>query len=66
MSVNVTFAPSLTIDGTTGIDLQTDGLYNVTFNRSFPAGWSTICLPYATTVEALGGGTSASFHGIHR
>ena len=61
MSVNVTFAPSLTIDGTTGIDLQTDGLYNVTFNRSFPAGWSTICLPYATTVEALGAAQVQAF-----
>ena len=62
--VFVTFAPSLVIDGAQDAVTETDGLYNVTFNRAFPAGWSTICLPYATTVTALGAEQVQEFIGF--
>ena len=35
------------------------GVYNVNINRTFNAGWSTICLPFATTTSALGAGVKA-------
>lgn len=35
------------------------GVYNVKINRTFNAGWSTICLPFATTTSALGAGVKA-------
>lgn len=33
---------------------QTFSATNITLNRTFPAGWSTICLPFATTTETFG------------
>ena len=59
--INVTFAPSFTLNSSTSIDEETSNLYNVEFNRSFPAGWSTICLPFATTVKALGATQAQEF-----
>lgn len=54
MEVNVTFAPLLTANNETSIAANLNGLYNVTLDRKFTAGWSTVCLPFATTVTALG------------
>lgn len=59
--INVAFAPSFTLNSSTSIGEGTSNLYNVEFNRSFPAGWSTICLPFATTVEALGATQAQEF-----
>ena len=64
--VNVSFAPCLVIDNTQNAIVETDGLYNVTFNRTFPIGWSSICLPYATTVEALGAVQIQEFTGCEQ
>lgn len=66
MEVNVSFAPCLVIDNTQNAIVETDGLYNVTFNRTFPTGWSSICLPYATTVEALGAVQVQEFTGCEQ
>ena len=52
--IDVTFAPSLTANSETSIAANLNGLYNVTLDRKFAAGWSTVCLPFATTVTALG------------
>lgn len=57
----VYFSPELTINSETAVEDDLNGLYNVTINRSFPAGWSTICLPFATTVEALGATQAQEF-----
>ena len=32
---------------------------NITLNRTFPAGWSTICLPFATSTAAFGSDVKA-------
>lgn len=61
--VNVSFAPCLVIDNTQNAIVETDGLHNVTFNRTFPIGWSSICLPYATTTENLGAVQVQAFTG---
>lgn len=53
VNVYVTFAPALAVNSETNIANDLSGLYNVTIERSFPAGWSTICLPFETTVTAL-------------
>ena len=63
MEVNVSFAPCLIIDNTQDVTVETDGLYNITFNRLFPAGWSSICLPYVTTTENLGAVQVQAFTG---
>ena len=63
MEVNVSFAPCLVIDNTQNAIVETDGLHNVTFNRTFPIGWSSICLPYATTTENLGAVQVQAFTG---
>ena len=52
--IDVTFAPSLTANSETSIADGLSGLYNVTLSRTFAAGWNTVCLPFATTVAALG------------
>lgn len=54
MHVDVTFAPALNIDGQSAVVVENAGLHNVTLSRTFPAGWSTICLPFATTTAAFG------------
>lgn len=59
--VNVTFAPALAVNSKTNIADDLSGLYNVTMTRSFPAGWSTICLPFETTVAALGAAQAQAF-----
>ena len=61
VNVDVTFAPSLVVNGGNSIGNDLNGLYNVTINRTFPKGWSTICLPFATTVEALGAEQAQEF-----
>lgn len=52
-NVDVTFLPALTINGEDKVSASADR-YNVTMNRTFTPGWSTICLPFATTPAALG------------
>lgn len=54
MHVDVTFAPALNIDGQSAVIVENAGLHNVTLSRTFLAGWSTICLPFATTTAAFG------------
>ena len=61
MEVNVTFAPALAVNSEANIADNLSGLYNVTIDRSFPAGWSTVCLPFATTVTALGAEQAQAF-----
>ena len=48
MEVNVTFAPALNVNSETTL-AGTTGLYNITYTHTFPAGWSTVCLPFSTT-----------------
>lgn len=50
--VYVTFLPEMEIDGNSTLNVD-PARYNVTMSRSFAEGWSTICLPYATTASAL-------------
>lgn len=57
--VSVSFAPALTIDGQSTVNVENAGLHNVTISRTFPAGWSTICLPFATTTAAFGSDVKA-------
>ena len=52
--------PSLTLSETTAPTL-TDGTYNVTLNRTFNAGWSTVCLPFALPVSAIEGAVAYEF-----
>ena len=54
MHVDVTFAPALNIDGQSAVVVENAGLHNVTLSRTFPAGWSTICLPFATSTAMFG------------
>ncbi|MDO4930029.1 MAG: calycin-like domain-containing protein [Bacteroidales bacterium] len=51
--VVVTFAPSITISSDADVNVEA-GLKNVTFNRDFNAGWSTLCLPFDYSVTDLG------------
>lgn len=53
MEVKVTFAETQTYTDGEALSLTT-GLTNVVYNRTFPAGWSTVCLPFATTATAFG------------
>ena len=39
------------------------GLANIALNRSFNQGWSTICLPFATTPKAIGADGAQAFTG---
>ena len=57
----VYFAPSLTANSETNIADGLSGLYNVTLDRTFAAGWNTVCLPFATTVTALGAEQAQAF-----
>ena len=61
VNVYVTFAPALAVNSETSIADDLSGLHNVTMTRSFPAGWSTICLPFETTVAALGATQAQEF-----
>lgn len=53
LEVKVTFAETQTYTDGEALSLTT-GLTNVVYNRTFPAGWSTVCLPFATTATAFG------------
>lgn len=53
-AILVTFAPALNIDGQSAVVVENAGLHNVTLSRTFPAGWSTICLPFATSTAMFG------------
>lgn len=47
-----------------GYDADLNGLYNVTLNRAFNAGWNTVCLPFAILPESICEGAIAqSFSG---
>lgn len=58
MEVKVTFAETQTYTEGKALNL-TNGLTNFVYNRTFPAGWNTICLPFATTTAAFGEGVKA-------
>lgn len=58
MEVKVTFAETQTYTDGEALSLTT-GLTNVVYNRTFPAGWSTICLPFATSTAAFGADVKA-------
>lgn len=58
MEVKVTFAETQTYTEGYALNL-TNGLTNFVYNRTFPAGWNTICLPFATTTAAFGEGVKA-------
>lgn len=53
MIIKVTFAETQTYTDGQALNMNT-GLTNIAYNRTFPQGWSTICLPFATTPAALG------------
>lgn len=53
LEVKVTFAETQTYTDGQALSLNT-GLTNIAYNRTFPEGWSTVCLPFATPVAALG------------
>lgn len=53
MIIKVTFAETQTYTDGQALSLNT-GLTNIAYNRTFPEGWSTVCLPFATPVAALG------------
>lgn len=53
MIIKVTFAETQTYTDGQALSLNA-GLTNIAYNRTFPEGWSTVCLPFATPVAALG------------
>ena len=50
-----------TVTQTQTAALAVTGTFNVKVERNFAEGWSTICLPFATTVEALGAAEAQEF-----
>lgn len=52
-NIKVNFAETQTYTDGQALSMNT-GLTNIAYNRTFPQGWSTICLPFATTPAALG------------
>lgn len=53
MIIKVTFAETQTYTDGQALSLNA-GLTNIAYNRTFPEGWSTICLPFATPAVAFG------------
>lgn len=53
MIIKVTFAETQTYADGQALNLNT-GLTNIAYNRTFPEGWSTVCLPFATPAIAFG------------
>lgn len=53
LEVKVTFAETQTYTDGQALSLNT-GLTNIAYNRTFPEGWSTVCLPFATSAVAFG------------
>ena len=53
LEVKVTFAETQTYTDGEALNLNT-GLTNIAYNRTFPAGWSTVCLPFTTPAIAFG------------
>ena len=53
LEVKVTFAETQTYTDGQALSLNA-GLTNIAYNRTFPEGWSTVCLPFATPIAALG------------
>lgn len=53
MIIKVTFAETQTYTDGQALSLNT-GLTNIAYNRTFPEGWSTVCLPFATPAVAFG------------
>lgn len=53
MNIRVNFAETQTYTDGEALNLTT-GLTNIAYHRTFPAGWSTICLPFPTSVVAFG------------
>lgn len=53
-TVNVTFAPQLTISPSTSLEVSNaTGLTNVVMNRTFAAGWNTYCMPFDYNLSSL-------------
>ena len=53
MIIKVTFAETQTYTDGQALSLNA-GLTNIAYNRTFPEGWSTVCLPFATPAVAFG------------
>lgn len=53
MIIKVTFAETQTYTDGQALSLNT-GLTNIAYNRTFPEGWSTVCLPFAIPAVAFG------------
>lgn len=53
MIIKVTFCGLQTYTDGEALNLNT-GLTNIAYNRTFPAGWSTVCLPFTTPAIAFG------------
>lgn len=53
-TVDVTFAPQLTISPLTSLEVSNaTGLTNVVMNRTFAAGWNTYCMPFDYNLSSL-------------
>ena len=50
--IKVIFAPTTHINDGTPFDLNV-GSHNISLNRTFPAGWNTICLPFAASASSF-------------
>lgn len=54
MTVDVTYAPQLTISPSTSLEVSNaTGLTNVVMNRTFAAGWNTYCMPFDYNLSSL-------------
>lgn len=58
------FAPNTTISAGSDVTTEATGCGNVTVNPAFAQGWTTVCLPFATTPEALGASQAQAFTGL--
>ncbi len=55
--------PGLTLQNASTTVFQGKALANVTVDRTLYSGWNTVCLPYETTVSALGATSAATYQG---
>ena len=62
LGVHVVFAPAYNL--TDGLSIPTAALSNLQFTRTFRAGWNSLILPFATTVEALGAEEADQLSGL--
>lgn len=53
-NIDVTFAPALTINPSSSLEVSNaPGLTNVVMNRTFAAGWNTYCMPFDYNLSSL-------------